>query len=632
MTKISLLPPLTGPLTGSENVPLVSSNETMRSSTQLLADLVASQLPSSQIIKGDTGPANSTFTTLEALKAAPITNKSYTIVGTAIDGSFSWRAGDYSGTPVDDIDVNVIKQNDTDLSVGAIVRTGHDLDTPVSVDPSLPNPVVLRKILLDAQVSRILSASGVGDTSEPARIAETAKFQALCDTGRSFSVPAPQDAYAVKTIRLADGQKIEGAGEFSHPISVANALRDTHFHFISSDPAPIFLLGDGTGLERRQSLIGVSAKNVGGPCVVMDNAPNWLLERSRFFSSGDTPAVKANLSYRAGVKGCFIAAGGPGAGSNTWALDLNNNINGCLIDGNTLTGGSGGGAARIGQSYDVALTHNIVESSLHGFWVASDNNLGAGVVNSLFANDNNFEQCSTPWKVGTVFAANAPVILGGFISNAQTYSVTARTACMQLGRIRGGLIKGMNFHPHPTEDLFWLWLNLPTTETHDLEMGAHFAHAAPNAVYALKGAYAANASVKAAVGGSCNFPFMGGGDPQGTNHIREFITPLLDASVDSGTQAWIPSAIKALGGEIYSAQVIDYDGGTFGTAAISAGRSAALNETFNTALSALSFTNGVADIPISGPALLPGSDSIYRNLKDAAATAQYRMKFRYRIN
>jgi len=58
-------------------------------------------------------------TTLTSLKAAPITSLTYNLVGTAIDGSFSYQTAD---APYVADDVNVIKQDDTALSVGAFVR------------------------------------------------------------------------------------------------------------------------------------------------------------------------------------------------------------------------------------------------------------------------------------------------------------------------------------------------------------------------------------------------------------------------------------------------------------------------------------------------------------------------------
>src|SRR5690606_4777371 len=66
--------------------------------------------------KGDTGPANNTYTDLAAFKAQPVTNANATLI-TAIGGvNYSWLVGDYSAvTPDDDV---YIKADDEALSVG----------------------------------------------------------------------------------------------------------------------------------------------------------------------------------------------------------------------------------------------------------------------------------------------------------------------------------------------------------------------------------------------------------------------------------------------------------------------------------------------------------------------------------
>lgn len=72
--------------------------------------------------EGPTGPANSTYTSLAALKAAPITNSSYIFAppngsdGGATAGTFVFQAGDFTGRS------DVVKLDSTPLNQGALVR------------------------------------------------------------------------------------------------------------------------------------------------------------------------------------------------------------------------------------------------------------------------------------------------------------------------------------------------------------------------------------------------------------------------------------------------------------------------------------------------------------------------------
>lgn len=64
---------------------------------------------------------NSAVTSLADLKASSPSGLSYNLVGTAIDGQFTYQTAD---APYTADDVNVVKQDDTALSVGAFVRQG----------------------------------------------------------------------------------------------------------------------------------------------------------------------------------------------------------------------------------------------------------------------------------------------------------------------------------------------------------------------------------------------------------------------------------------------------------------------------------------------------------------------------
>jgi len=72
---------------------------------------------------GPTGPADNTYTSLVAFRASDTNRRTASLVGVpgVSDGRFNWTDGDYSGQADD---ANIIKADDTPLSVGAWVRQG----------------------------------------------------------------------------------------------------------------------------------------------------------------------------------------------------------------------------------------------------------------------------------------------------------------------------------------------------------------------------------------------------------------------------------------------------------------------------------------------------------------------------
>ncbi|MFN3675419.1 MAG: hypothetical protein ACK4TC_05515 [Sphingomonas pseudosanguinis] len=125
MAKISGLP-TTDKLTGAEYLPIVQGNATKRATMAALRDLITPFLQYwYKGDKGDTGAANSTYTTKAALVSAPITHGSYIFAppngeenGLAA-GPFFFRSGDYRGLVDDRI---IVALTGVPLDVGALVR------------------------------------------------------------------------------------------------------------------------------------------------------------------------------------------------------------------------------------------------------------------------------------------------------------------------------------------------------------------------------------------------------------------------------------------------------------------------------------------------------------------------------
>lgn len=501
-------------------------------------------------------------------------------------------------------------------------------------DPSIPYPVVLRTIMLDYQTSRFLSGTGDGDPSPAARSAETAKFQATIDQGRSFSVPEPSVTYAVNSLVLAQGQTIEGCGQFDGPLAASGGK----FQFTGNGVDPVFICGDGSGSKRMMTLRDLSAFNSAGKCVYANNAPNFIAERVRLRSEGGAHALDMLMSYRSAIRDSMITASGGGT-----AIHAMNNINGLTIENVTCTGGSGGRAIQIGQSQALRIVSNIIESSRDGIWIGSTSDTGDGNCNGVMIAANYFEQVGTPLVIAKVYSAIGMECVSNFISNTSASVITYRQAQIQFGRIRGGLIADnamlpVNAGAYPSadpEDLFWIWLETAGTDWDRLSVVRNRAEGPGTAanIFQFKGTNAANASVLSAVGGVCNFGFMGSGNPLGADQPRIWQSGVLDTSATVGRYVWLPDDMMSMGGRITGVWISDWDGNSLAGAALQIGTPTA--DTANVSvvdLSTLTFTSGYSQVPVTVSALFDAVNRTYRVAKLGASTGKFRLNIAYRAN
>lgn len=102
--------------------------------------------------EGPTGPANSTYTSLAALKAAPQSNRSYILAdGANSPVTYAYVAGDFTGRADD---VNVVKLDAVPLTTGALVRQAAD-----AIAFKAPKP----KTLTRSTANRLAETPSTGD-------------------------------------------------------------------------------------------------------------------------------------------------------------------------------------------------------------------------------------------------------------------------------------------------------------------------------------------------------------------------------------------------------------------------------------------------------------------------------------
>ena len=150
---------------------------------------------------GATGPANSTYTSLASLKAAPVTNASYIFAppggteGSTTSGTFLYQT---AGAPYTADGINIIKLDAVPLTTGALVRQG--AQTVAYTAPGATVTVDLKKSA-DLRPTTPQELRGVAnDGSASAHAA----FLALSNTDRDMIVPPGDYLIDNTTIRQID--------------------------------------------------------------------------------------------------------------------------------------------------------------------------------------------------------------------------------------------------------------------------------------------------------------------------------------------------------------------------------------------------------------------------------------------
>lgn len=278
---------------------------------------------------------------------------------------------------------------------------------------------------------------------------DTAAIQTALNTGRSIYFPKPSNVYLVTaSLSVKEGQVLHGetkGGEGVYPGLYANM------------PSPIFQLGDGSNIHLRlMSFNNLCARNIGGPVIVSRYATNWSAFNCGFYSSGDGyNTVDMRQSYRIAFYNCDIGKSGTG-----WAAFLMDNSNVILFSNCAISGGTSGGVADIGRSYNVTFQNCVFEVTLYGIRLGTNANATyGGECNSIVIQGCSWEQCSEPLRIGDQYACRGVTLNGNFFSNNNTSYIPDRTALIRIGRVSGLVVNGNRFTPYSTEFVFDFYLS-----------------------------------------------------------------------------------------------------------------------------------------------------------------------------
>lgn len=396
--------------------------------------------------------------------------------------------------------------------------------------------------------------------------------------------------------------------------------------FIGDGVNPLFLLGDGTGNLRKNQILHANIFNDGARCITIDFAPNWEIRDCVILSinlAADN-AINTTVSFRAKLLDNMVSCNGGG-----WAFQAMDNVNGLEVIGNTITGGVSGGAVNIGQSQNVNIKANIIESSSKGIYVASTTDTGNGLCSAINITGNYLEQVTNPFVVGTEFIIRGGRLSGNYLGNTLTTVVAPRDAAIKFGRLQSYSIKNNALNLHTTENVFEMVVDFVDGQIEDNEIEKNRIQGTPANVYIISGTYGANASVLRAVGAANYFDFMS--SELASHDYEEYISPVVTANVAVFPAVSYISADKiTIGGRIISVDVIEATG-TLTGCFVRIGITSSTAQTVDQDISLLSYSDGYASVPllIATPTLNAAENNTFR-ITAGTGTGTFRVRIRYR--
>lgn len=348
---------------------------------------------------------------------------------------------------------------------------------------------------------------------------------------------------------------------------------------------------------------------------------------------------------------CFIINNRIGRGLGDWAYLSKDYSNGSVISNNIITGGSGAGAINVRGPMTVGtINSNVIESSLHGIWIASEAVVStgdAGACSSISLRGNYIEQCSTPYKIAKVFSVTALRLENSYIGNSNTSVVSARTAAFDLGRLSNSNIVNCNAAlfedtgtPANSEKLFEVGVATASTMDFNQNYIAQVLYTTLSSNWnpiEITGAYT-NASFTRVIGGTNFFDLAGFEEVSihkypglSSSESRIYVSREFAANDTVSQLAWQLGTELSFGGSVTKVDVVEANGTLTGCRL-------RVGDTSNSArlldiadLSAVTFTNGTHVTTAEG-LVTGGSGSASNTISVTAGsgTGTFRVRITFR--
>lgn len=519
----------------------------------------------------------------------PIYVRGHTTIGDGGGGKFEWLDGAAPGTYVDD-NGNTIVPAGGDGS-GAWIRQYNGYIIP-----------------------EFYGAVGDGITDD------TAAIQAALDNNQTILLL--EKTYAVTTISLDTEQTIIGTN------------RDTS-EILGDGSGYCIVFGDGVdSAKRRNKIEKIKVTNDGNGCVDITFSPNWQILNCdiRATTVTTTPTIRIyNGSFRGALELSEVRSGG-----GAWAVDCLDNINGLTIRKNIITGGSAGGALRVGQSQDVSINNNLIETSDLGIYVAATTTTGDGNCNGIQVDNNYIEAVNNPINLAEEFSIYGASCRNNYINSNASASSDANIV---FGRIQGVNIQNNSIYVNASglDYPFRMHVKQATGDILGNTIINNQIFGTPAASYTTSGTYGSNASVRRTIGWQNDFQFLS----SLATDIKEYRSPLITENVGKTNCQWA-TVPASFGGKIIDVKIIEISG-TLTNAVLNIGRVANITDLLSyTILSSEKITNSdVIDVLNSGTVTINSTSATVRpdSARDdlfrvvaGTGTGTFRLYIRYKVS
>lgn len=254
------------------------------------------------------------------------------------------------------------------------------------------------------------------------------------------------------TVILKSRVTIRGAGKTVTYVRNGQSvlLESSANDLVGNGLVPIFRAGSYPGGQSLDAeyvrLESLSMRNANAPCVRMLTALNFTIRECVMRSFYDT---EADTNYALEMRYCYrgnLELNSIGCGRG-WAINMSDNMNGLRIAGNILSGGSLGGAIRLGMSVAVTIDGNVIESSRTGIEVGSSMPVGGGACHSPRVVGNYLEDVVYPISMGAQFEIRGGEVSGNYIGGAQSSEAARMVYGILVGRCHGVGFRNNTIHP-----------------------------------------------------------------------------------------------------------------------------------------------------------------------------------------
>ncbi len=393
--------------------------------------------------------------------------------------------------------------------------------------------------------------------------------------------------------------------------------------------------GDGN-LNRNISIYNLYIENTAVPAIQLYYSNNFTM-RDCVVKTTIGNAILGRYSYRLRFENNFISTGGIGSDiENTFAISMMDNCNGLVIEGNTITGGSAGSGVDIGNSQNVAVNHNILESITTGYGIRIAGNSGAysGTVNGFELRNNYLEQVKKPFSIGEYFLAVGGSVVANFINNGAI--AVAGTYCFGLGRCLGVTVSNNQYYKKATEAFirFSYFAGGEANYFTDGVIEKNYTSENTNNYTWDTTFSAANQALSGLVFGSSRISFMSNPGytikSAPTGITKTIVTRTFTANVAVGSTAMIPKTTE--GGVLDNIELIDAQG-SLGACTLNIGTVTSFSEL----VAGLSLATLTVDAygyvnlgAIGNQGLIRRGEPVIINITAGAGAGTFRLRFSYR--